>query len=116
MEVYAIDLNSDGSTAGIYNPIIYSGTITFTKEPSISISTNALTVSSDGTQTPYSVDVDTNNTGNYHIISDSDWLKYNNCLFFTAIICMTYRQYSSSIILTCILIYKNIKNRRMFYI
>ncbi len=75
LEVYAIDLNSDGSTAGIYNPIIYSGTITFTKEPSISISTNALTVSSDGTQTPYPVDVDTNNTGNYHIISDSDWLK-----------------------------------------
>lgn len=75
LEVYAIDLNSDGSTAGIYNPIIYSGTITFTKEPSISISTNALTVSSDGTQTPYPVDVDTNNTGSYHIISDSDWLK-----------------------------------------
>lgn len=75
LEVYAIDLNSDGSTAGIYNPIIYSGTVTFTQEPSLSVGTNALTFTSDGTLSPYSMGVDTNNTGSYHVYSDSSWLR-----------------------------------------
>lgn len=77
LEVYALDLNSDGSIAGVYNPIIYAGKITFEEEPQpyLSISDSEITASYDGRLSKNYIEVNTDNTGSYSVSSDSSWLK-----------------------------------------